>query len=158
MGTLALPQAEDVIICRQSAGCFAIGVSSRMPQIRCRTFGEALQRAGSFAAARGAHLWFTTDDHEYALLPSDRRLRRVWNEFVEMPGLRLTRAQAQRLWSVDESTCTQLLDSLEHARLLVRGVDGRYGRSADEASGQPAPARMAKVNAPARSARLRQVG
>ena len=31
-------------------------------------------------------------------------VHRVRGEFLEMPGLRLTRAQAQRLWGLDEET------------------------------------------------------
>ena len=53
---------------------------------------------------------------------------RVWSEFLEMPGLRLTRRQAQRLWGLDEATCAQILECLVEARFLCRvGVD-QYGR------------------------------
>ena len=31
----------------------------------------------------------------------DQMLQRIQGEFVEMPGLRLTAAQAQRLWGLD---------------------------------------------------------
>ncbi len=39
-------------------------------------------------------------------------------EYLEMPGLALTRAQAQRLWGLDEPTCQDLLDTLVAARFL----------------------------------------
>jgi DNA-binding IclR family transcriptional regulator len=59
---------------------------------------------------------------------SDPQLRQIWHEFAEMPGLRLTIAQAQRLCALDRATCAELLESLVSARLLVRGGDGRYSR------------------------------
>jgi hypothetical protein len=33
----------------------------------------------------------------------DALIQRVYGEFLEMPGLRLTCQQAQRLWGLDES-------------------------------------------------------
>jgi DNA-binding IclR family transcriptional regulator len=59
-------------------------------------------------------------------LRADPQLHRIWHEFAEMPGLRLTVAQAQRLWTIDRATCADLLDRLVSADLLVRGGDGRY--------------------------------
>lgn len=61
----------------------------------------------------------------------DHMLRRVRGEYLEMPGLRLTRRQAQRLWGLDEHTCAQLLDSLTEAKFLHRTDDGTYGRLTD---------------------------
>lgn len=55
-------------------------------------------------------------------------LQRMWSEFVEMPGLRLTRAQAQRLWGVDAETCVSALESLVAVHLLVHGADDKYSR------------------------------
>jgi len=57
---------------------------------------------------------------------NDPQLRKIWHEFAEMPGLRLTVAQAQRLWTIDRVTCAELLDRLVTEHLLVRGGDGRY--------------------------------
>ena len=42
----------------------------------------------------------------------DEVLRRVQGEYLEMPGLRLTRAQAQRLWGLEQSMCDALLGAL----------------------------------------------
>jgi len=56
---------------------------------------------------------------------------RVRSEYLEMPGLKLTPAQASRLWGVDPSTCQMLLRSLIDARFLTRTRDGHYSRSAD---------------------------
>jgi hypothetical protein len=51
---------------------------------------------------------------------------RVAGEFREMPGLRLTPAQAQRLWSVDRSTCEHVLNALVDAKVLSPRPDGTF--------------------------------
>ena len=56
-------------------------------------------------------------------------LRRVQGEYLEMPGLRLTTAQAQRLWGLDPAVCESLLDALVDARFLFRTRDGAFVRS-----------------------------
>jgi len=61
----------------------------------------------------------------------DLILRRVYGEFLEMPGLRLTCQQAQRLWGLDEQTCRELLDFLVDAKFLYGPTRGAYSRLAD---------------------------
>ena len=61
-------------------------------------------------------------------------LRRVQGEYIEMPGLRLTIAQAQRLWGLDRAVCDALLGALVEAKFLFRTRDGAYMR-ADHAVG-----------------------
>jgi len=63
----------------------------------------------------------------------DRILQRIRGEFLEMPGLRLTCRQTQRLWGLDEQTCLTLLQFLVETKFLHRLGDGRYSRFADEA-------------------------
>ncbi len=58
-------------------------------------------------------------------------LRRARSEFLEMPGLRLTCPQAQRLWGLDEWSCLQLLESLVDAKFLYRSPHGMYARLSD---------------------------
>lgn len=55
-----------------------------------------------------------------------RLLDVVRREYREMPGLRLTRCQAQRLWALDTATCDEMLDVLESAQFLRRSGDGKY--------------------------------
>ena len=50
----------------------------------------------------------------------------VRGEYLEMPGLRLTKKQAQRLWAIDADTCDALLNKLERASFLRRTRDGEY--------------------------------
>ena len=56
----------------------------------------------------------------------DDVLRRARAEYLEMPGLRLTRAQAQRLWGLDSRTCDQLLVRLTETRFLAQTRDGAF--------------------------------
>jgi len=51
---------------------------------------------------------------------------RVRGEFLEMPGLRLTARQAQRLWRMDEGACDAVLDALVDSRFLARTRDGAF--------------------------------
>jgi hypothetical protein len=46
-----------------------------------------------------------------------------------MPGLRLTRAQARRLWAVDEASCDAILGALIDARFLVYSGNVAYMRA-----------------------------
>ena len=39
-------------------------------------------------------------------------VRRVREEFMEMPGLRLTPAQATRLWGLEHALCNQVIETL----------------------------------------------
>jgi hypothetical protein len=50
----------------------------------------------------------------------------VRGEYLEMPGLRLTKKQAQRLWAIDADTCDALLNTLEGTSFLRRTRDGEY--------------------------------
>ena len=58
----------------------------------------------------------------------DQLLCRIRGEYLEMPGLRLTSAQAQRLLGMDHESCLQLLEALTRERFLYRHADGTYTR------------------------------
>jgi hypothetical protein len=45
-------------------------------------------------------------------------VQRVRAEYLEMPGLNLTRKQIQRLWSLDEADCDAVLEVLIARRFL----------------------------------------
>ena len=60
----------------------------------------------------------------------DLRLR-VWAEFHEMPGMRLTLPQAARLFSIEAAACERILSALVQVGDLV--TDGRtFGLGARE--------------------------
>ena len=52
----------------------------------------------------------------------------IRGEFLEMPGLLLTRSQFQRLWGLDDRTCDEAIDALIQSRFLVHNPDGHYVR------------------------------
>ncbi len=74
-------------------------------------------------------------------------LRRAYDHYLEMPGLRLTRAQACRLWGLDEQTCISVLTQLLELHLIEPDEQGRYRQSAEGAAVAP-KLRMAKVPDP----------
>ncbi len=51
---------------------------------------------------------------------------RIRGEYREMPGLRLTSAQACRLWQIDPATCNEVLGELISEGFLHRTTDGSY--------------------------------
>jgi hypothetical protein len=53
-------------------------------------------------------------------------LRRMKGEYLDLPGLRLTAAQAQRLWGLDRESCEALLGALVDARFLCKTRDGAF--------------------------------
>jgi hypothetical protein len=58
--------------------------------------------------------------------PSDVLLSRIRGEYRDMPGLRLTFAQACRLWHVDAATCEVVLRALVAEHFLARTANGRF--------------------------------
>jgi hypothetical protein len=63
-----------------------------------------------------------------SLRANEEVLRRVQGEFLEMPGLRVTVAQARRLWGLDAASCDALLGTLVDAKFLFRTRDGAFMR------------------------------
>jgi Fic family protein len=49
-------------------------------------------------------------------------------EYMEFPGMQLTRAQVQRLWNLDEATCSAVIEALEAERFLRRTEKDNYVR------------------------------
>jgi hypothetical protein len=72
----------------------------------------------------------------------DDVLQRIQGEFVEMPGLCLTAAQAQRLWGLDRDLCDKLLEGLVNAQFLAQRRDGSFIR-VDGSPRRTAPASVA---------------
>jgi hypothetical protein len=70
--------------------------------------------------------------------------RRIYSEYLEMPGLRLTSAQAQRLMGVEAAVCIDALDLLVDAGFLRLTTTGQYVRLTDGLI--VSPFRMAKAH------------
>ncbi len=79
------------------------------------------------------------------VLDIEQTLQRMCGEYLEMPGLRLTCRQAQRLWALDEATCIELLNILLEAGFLRQTRDGSYARTFDGPAHLP-QLRMAKAD------------
>ena len=76
------------------------------------------------------------------VMPYDTTLKRIRGEYLEMPGLRLTMAQAQRLCGVERTLCQRVLGTLVEAGFLCVKKDGTYARVTDGAdSPRPRPAK-----------------
>jgi hypothetical protein len=59
----------------------------------------------------------------------DVALRRAQAEFLEMPGLQLTEAQAARLWAFDSALCSAVLSELVASQFLVRTRRNLFARA-----------------------------
>jgi hypothetical protein len=55
-------------------------------------------------------------------------ISRIRAEFLEMPGMKLTMQQVQRLCGIESSLCQAVLDALVEERFLSVKPDGSYGR------------------------------
>ena len=53
-------------------------------------------------------------------------LRLIQAEYREMPGLKLTKPQARKLWGLEAKTCDALFESLTASRFLVRTPADAY--------------------------------
>ena len=58
--------------------------------------------------------------------PRTELVQRVVSEFREMPCLRLTLPQAQRLFGLRQDVCVRIIDQLVRAGRLRHDPDGRY--------------------------------
>jgi hypothetical protein len=54
--------------------------------------------------------------------------RRVRAEYIEMPGLSLTRWQMRRMWLLDPQICDAVLERLVASSFLRRRSDNAYVR------------------------------
>lgn len=62
-------------------------------------------------------------------------ISRIRAEFLEMPGMRLTMQQLQRLCGIESTLCQTVLDALVDEKFLSVKPDGSYGRlSGDDVS------------------------
>ena len=75
-------------------------------------------------------------------MPYNATIQRIRGEYLEMPGLRLTLPQAQRLCGVDRGLCEMVLNALVETKFLAVSPAGVYARLSD---GDPR-LRMAKAD------------
>jgi hypothetical protein len=56
-------------------------------------------------------------------------IRRVRAEFLEMPGLQLTPAQAARLWHLEPEFCQAVLSALVDTKFLIKTRREKFARA-----------------------------
>jgi hypothetical protein len=59
----------------------------------------------------------------------ERQLRRVREEYRELPDLRLTPSGVQRLFGLQPTPCVEILEALVEENFLCRTSDGLFVRS-----------------------------
>jgi len=130
MASLLAPDRNDMLIRHQPSGRFVIGACDGAAQIECTDFEEALRSAGHFAAYDRRSLWYIGASESRRPLADVFSFRRLWNEFMDQPAMRLTARQIQRFLGCDEATCTSVIDVLVELDFLRPLADGRYQRTA----------------------------
>ena len=73
------------------------------------------------------HLTVSTEE---PLMNATALMNRVRGEFLEMPDLRLTLDEAERLWGLDRAACEQVVDALVSAAFLRWTPNGKIVRAA----------------------------
>jgi hypothetical protein len=68
-------------------------------------------------------------------------LRRIRAEYLEMPGMRLTVQQVERLFGIERPLCNAVLDALVDADFLCVNPNGTYARLSDGEIPRPHPAK-----------------
>lgn len=68
----------------------------------------------------------TLNAHDFSLIDLSRIVR---SEYLESPGLALTKRQIQRLWTLDAPTCDVLVESLVGSGFLRRTSNNMFVRS-----------------------------
>jgi hypothetical protein len=68
-------------------------------------------------------------------------LERIRAEYLEMPGLRLTVEQVQRLCGIGRAMCSVALETLVEAKFLCTKSNGAYARLTDGDISCPRPAK-----------------
>jgi hypothetical protein len=63
------------------------------------------------------------------LMQIDDAVELIRMEYDELPGLKLTFWQAQRLWNLSDEVCARALQTLIEGRFLTCAADGAYVRS-----------------------------
>lgn len=59
----------------------------------------------------------------------DDVVSRVRSEYIEMPGLCLTPAQAERLWGIDAMATRSVIQNLVEAKFLRQTPNGAFARA-----------------------------
>jgi len=72
-----------------------------------------------------------------AVFLDQRTLERIRAEYLEMPGMKLTANQVQRLCGIEQAVCQPILDALVKTEFLRLRHDGTYVRLTEGGVSQP---------------------
>jgi hypothetical protein len=75
---------------------------------------------------------------------------RIRSEFLEMPGLQLTLAQAARLWGLEPRACRDVIEALVDSAFLRWTPRGTVVRTETSFRGMEPPVRLQQEDATAR--------
>lgn len=73
-------------------------------------------------------------------------LFRIQTDYVQMPQMKLTPRQVQRLWSLSAEICERALSSLVMKGFLVQSSDGSYVRGGTGRHGIERPAVLTRAS------------
>jgi hypothetical protein len=150
MTARAVPQDGDVVVRkdrREGTLVYVLHAAGSVDQLIVRSREEAVTQAVVFAKREHVRAWLMDERDGLRLLnasdlrPDDALLSRIRGEFLEMPGLCLTRDQAQRLCGVERTLCQHVLDTLVAMRFLYLKANGMYARLSDGDISRPHPAK-----------------
>jgi hypothetical protein len=151
------PEDGDVVVrqeTREGTVVYVLRTAPGPDGYLFRTGDEAISQAVTFAKRHRVRAWFSTDESaDFVLLGAmregkfavcDGRLRdtlqRLRAAFLEIPCLRLTPAQAQRLCGVELTVCNVMLALLVDEEFLSMSSDGHYARLTTGPQSRPAKA------------------
>jgi hypothetical protein len=77
-----------------------------------------------------------------------RVLERVRAEYLEMPDMKLRLEQVQRLFGIEQTMCTLVLDALVKASFLCLKPDGTYVRLTEGSSPGTRPLKPVTTSTP----------
>jgi hypothetical protein len=101
-----------------------------IPQVRGR-HSKTYEQLASNAAGTTVACHSVIQREKEALMTAEQStvhdwMRLIQAEYLEMTGLDLTRAQIQRLWTLDPSMCDSVLDALVGANFLRKTDHQEY--------------------------------
>jgi hypothetical protein len=141
------PEDGDIVVREKQRGgtlVYVLHIAPRADQCVLHGRGEAIAQARASARRQHTRAWLTDEGYDFTLLDDFRAVtthedvsNRLRAEFLDMPGLRLTPEQVQRLCGVERTLCQIVLDSLVDERFLCAKPDGHYARFVDGAMSLP---------------------
>ena len=152
------PEDGDIVVREEQRDGTLVYVLHTAPgpdQYLLRSRRDAVTHALTFALRAHARAWLTGAQADFGLLLEDFRavtpigdvLSRLRAEFVEMPGLRLTPEQVQRLCGVERGALPDgCFRRLVDAKFLCVTPDGHYARLVDDTIQRPQPAKSGPQN------------